>query len=88
MILVCNKYGKSFKKNEENEYDEHIMNCVKLNCIICKEQFFNHNDFKNHILKDDNHLNFISIKFDINIINDKENSNFGIIPIYQDPNKP
>ena len=64
------------------------MNCVKLNRILCKEQFINHNDFKNHILKDDNHLNFISIKFDINIINDKENSNFGIIPIYQDPNKP
>jgi len=88
MILVCNKCGKSFKKNEENEYDEHIMNCVKLNCIICKEKFFNQNDYKNHILNDDNHLNFISIKFDINI-NDKENSNYGIIPgIYQDPTKP
>ena len=88
MILVCNKCGKSFKKNEENEYDEHIMNCVKLNCIICKEKFFNQNDYKNHILNDDNHLNFISIKFDINI-NDKDNSNYGIIPgIYQDPTKP
>ena len=64
------------------------MNCVKLNRILCKEQFINHNDFKNHILKDDNHLNFISIKFDINI-NDKDNSNYGIIPgIYQDPTKP
>ena len=89
MVLICNKCGRKFEKNEEKEYDDHILKCVKLSCLLCKKDFYNTNDFSEHILKDNYHLNIISLKFDTNISIQNENSSNGIIPgIYQDPSKP
>lgn len=89
MVLICNKCGRKFEKNEEKEYDDHILKCVKLSCLLCKKDFYNTNDFSEHILKDNYHLNIISLKFDTNISIQNENSSNGILPgIYQDPSKP
>jgi hypothetical protein len=89
MVLICNKCGRKFEKNEEKEYDDHILKCVKLSCLLCKNDFYNTNDFSEHILKDNYHLNIISLKFDTNISIQNENSSNGILPgIYQDPSKP
>ena len=61
--IECPKCKKLFN---EYDYDDHKIICKNLICKICTKNYFNEENFKKHILNDENHFNKLIDIFDNN----------------------